>query len=132
MFDNIGGKIKGLAMVVCWIGIIASVIGAIALWVSTETFWPGFGVLAAGAVSSWLGSLFTYGFGEIIDQLTALNNKSNPHTPSTTSSLFATTSVATQSTSSPVYSGPTWTCSNCKEKNPISKGFCTSCGTQRK
>lgn len=129
MFDNIGGKIKGLAMVVCWIGIIASVIGAIALWVSTEAFWPGFGVLAAGAVGSWLGSLFTYGFGEIIVQLTALNNKTNPQNPSTTSSTLTTPS--TQSTSTPVYSGPSWTCPNCKEKNPVSKGFCMSCGAQR-
>ena len=29
MFENIGGKIKGLAKVVCWIGIILSVITGI-------------------------------------------------------------------------------------------------------
>lgn len=129
MFDNIGGKIKGLAMVVCWIGIIASVIGAIALWVSTEAFWPGFGVLAAGAISSWLGSLFTYGFGEIIDQLTALNYKmSAPN-----SAMQSSVPVSTSSSIGNTYSSNVgyWTCTKCNEKNPVSKGFCMSCGTQR-
>lgn len=129
MFDNIGGKIKGLAMVVCWLGIIASVIGAIALWVSTEAFWPGFGVLAAGAISSWLGSLFTYGFGEIIDQLTALNYKmSVPN-----SAIQGSVPVSTSSSIGNTYSSNVgyWTCPKCNEKNPVSKGFCMSCGTQR-
>ena len=36
MFDNIGGKIKGLAAVVCWFGIFGSIIAAIAFFVKAN------------------------------------------------------------------------------------------------
>ena len=36
MFNNIGSKIKALAKVICWIGIIASVIGGIVLMIHDE------------------------------------------------------------------------------------------------
>ena len=72
MFDNIGGKIKNLAQVLCWIGIIVSVICAIALWTQNsyrnQTVALGFGVLIGGALSSWIGSFFVYGFGELIEE----------------------------------------------------------------
>lgn len=71
MFENIGGKIKILAKVICWIGIIASVISAIALWVVNSRYNPtialGFGVLIGGCLASWIGSFFAYGFGELVD-----------------------------------------------------------------
>ena len=34
MFDNIGDKIKTLAKVLCWIGIVISVIAAIGFFIS--------------------------------------------------------------------------------------------------
>ena len=72
MFDNIGEKIKTLAKVLCWIGIIASVVGAIALWAQNSRYYNtialGFGVLIGGAVGSWIGSFFMYGFGELIEE----------------------------------------------------------------
>ena len=96
MFKNIGGKIKKFAKVVCWLGIIASVIGgaAIALLGVTAgsaitgaanlygditvsmTAANGSGVSAivsgvmlavVGSLVSWVGSFMTYGFGELID-----------------------------------------------------------------
>ena len=71
MFENIGGKIKILAKVICWIGIIASVISAIALWTADSSYSPtialGFGVLIGGCLASWIGSFFAYGFGELVD-----------------------------------------------------------------
>lgn len=79
MFDNIGGKIKGLAKVLCLVGIAVSAIGAIALWCANSyyqpTIVPGFIVLIVGSVGSWLSSLFTYGFGEIIDRVTSIDEK---------------------------------------------------------
>ena len=72
MFNNIGGKIKALATLVCLIGMAASVIGAIALWATNSrynnTIWTGFVVLIAGCVGSWVGSFFAYGFGELIEE----------------------------------------------------------------
>ena len=74
MFDNIGGKIKILAKVLCWLGIITSVICAIALWTQNDYYTPtiviGFAVLIGGCLFSWVGSFFMYGFGELIEATT--------------------------------------------------------------
>ena len=74
MFDNIGGKIKTLATVVCFLGIGASIIAAIALWAQNDRYTPtialGFGVLIGGCLASWIGSFFMYGFGELIEETT--------------------------------------------------------------
>ena len=74
MFDNIGGKIEGLAKVICWIGIIASVIGGIVMFVAAGEMRYGGGtyvalgfvVIIVGSLGSWIGSFFMYGFGELI------------------------------------------------------------------
>lgn len=77
MFDNIGGKIKTLAAVTCGLGIIASIIGAIALWIQDSSYNPtaftGVLVLVLGSLASWIGSFFTYGFGELIENTTRIH-----------------------------------------------------------
>lgn len=77
MFDNIGGKIKGIAKFICYLGILLSVTGGTIIFffgIDTETnlFWIGLLVIAGGALSSWLGSLATYGFGELIENSTII------------------------------------------------------------
>lgn len=81
MFDNIGNKIKDLAIFICWIGIgVSVVIGMILLVMGssaadsryTEDAAPGFyiagfAVAAVGSLLSWVGSFFMYGFGELIE-----------------------------------------------------------------
>lgn len=78
MFDNIGKKIKSLANVLCWIGIVVSVITAIIMFVAaeegsykTEGLYTGLGFafLIIGPLSSWVSSFFMYGFGELIDKV---------------------------------------------------------------
>lgn len=69
MFTNIGGKIKALAKVVAWIGIIGSIIGGIVVMFTRHSA----GILAllvilSGSLISWIGSFFTYGFGELIER----------------------------------------------------------------
>ena len=74
MFDNIGKKIKSLASILCWVGIIAYVIAAIimiAIGVDEyEDVLTAFGVilLFVGPLMSWISSFFMYGFGELIDK----------------------------------------------------------------
>ena len=97
MFSNIGKKIKTLAKIICWLGIIASVIYAITIWsagsqvretvtwssssyyngmpiyetgrsAAPSTFLPGLIVLVIGCLLSWAGSFCLYGFGELIDR----------------------------------------------------------------
>lgn len=84
MFDNIGGKIKTLAKVVCWIGIVLCVIiGVIMIVVGanvggangTSAIVGGIVVAVAGALASWIGSFLVYGFGELVDKTRSLAEK---------------------------------------------------------
>jgi len=67
MFDNIGGKIKGLAKVLFWLQVIAAVIVGFVLVGDTE----GLSLLftLAGVPVASISAWFLYGFGEIIDKL---------------------------------------------------------------
>ena len=70
MFNNIGKKIKNLAKIICYIGIIASIIAAIVLLFLGDIenmILISLPVLVAGIILSWIGSIFTYGFGELIE-----------------------------------------------------------------
>ncbi len=67
MFDNIGGKIKGLAKVLFWIEAIGAVIAGLVMVEDTEGISLLFAL--AGILVAWISSWFLYGFGEIIDKL---------------------------------------------------------------
>ena len=77
MFDDIAGKIKALAKVTCGLGIAASIMGAFALWAQSSpynsTTSAGVLVLVLGSLASWIGSFFTYGFGELIENTTRIH-----------------------------------------------------------
>lgn len=81
MYTNIGGKIKLLAKVWAWLGIIASVGAAIAQLVminraptsgmadqgiSLMSILTAVGIVIAGTLVSWVSSWALYGFGELI------------------------------------------------------------------
>ena len=69
MFDNIGSKIKTLAKVVCWIGIIGSIIAGMAMIATMGSVGVLSGLLTIvlGAMISWVGSFVLYGFGEMVE-----------------------------------------------------------------
>ena len=73
MFTNIGNKIKGLATILCVLGILVSVIIGFSLYYAN----PGLGLIYAGAGSliAWISSFVLYGFGELICQSTETNKK---------------------------------------------------------
>ena len=78
MFDNIGGKLKALAKVLCWIGMIISVISGLAAMFSTRNgagFFGGLIAIVIGCLLSWIGSFFTYGFGQLIENTESMNYK---------------------------------------------------------
>ena len=82
MFDNIGGKIKTVAKVICWLGIIASVImGIIMIKQATGRYYnndemviAGIATIIGGSLLSWIGSFFTYGFGQLIENSESIKN----------------------------------------------------------
>jgi len=77
MFSNIGGKIKNLAIVVTWIGIISSVILGIIMMATGygEMVLIGFLVALVGSLLSWVGSFLLYGFGQLIENTDTIVKK---------------------------------------------------------
>lgn len=84
MFDNIGGKIKSLAKVVTWIGIVCSIIAGIAVLANADSSisWVGILIIPGGIVISWISSLTLYGFGELVANSSIIAEAYKNHTPS--------------------------------------------------
>lgn len=73
MFDNIGGKLKGLAVIICVIGICCTaMLGIVQISIAAEAeeeemILNGFITIIVGSLASWIGSFFIYGFGELVE-----------------------------------------------------------------
>ncbi len=75
MFNNIGGKIKGLARVFCAIGIILALVGGIsniAIGAGMRNGGErliafGIAILVVGVILAWVGSFLLYGFGQLVE-----------------------------------------------------------------
>lgn len=141
MFDEIGSKIKILAVVVCVLGIIASVTWGIALFF--DSFLIGLLVIAVGGLCSWTGSFTLYGFGELIEE-TQRNRAINeqllavlkPQQPSVltesaqrAASVGSYTIPGAKETAAPVSTG--WTCKYCNAQNRASATACFKCGESK-
>ncbi len=106
MFNNIGKKIQALAKVLCWVGIIASIILAIIAWVgagqasrSSSSYYyndfyiggvrmagsdsgtalviSGFMILILGVLFSWIGSWGLYAFGRLVENVHEIRSRIN-------------------------------------------------------
>lgn len=162
MFDNIGGKIKVFAIVSFILGIIASIVFGIICIVlgnqissnsygaekeaGTELVTYGITFLITGCIGSWLGSLTTYGFGELIEQNQIqttllqninrnLNNSPNSAPVNTPNSAPVNTPPQSQrklpSTRSKTIANGQVRCENCTETYSISEPRCPFCGHQK-
>ena len=78
MFDNIGRKIKNLAIVLCFIDIISCIIFGVSLIIqssrSNPTAFTGWIILILGPFVAWVCSFTLYGFGELIEKTSANND----------------------------------------------------------
>ena len=99
MFDNIGGKIKKLATIVAIGGIVCSIIFGIAGITnsnSPEEWFLMLFIIIIGCLLSWIGSFFTYGFGELIENSSIIAKatiKENPSRKNTNKAIQQTTIV---------------------------------------
>lgn len=120
MFDNIGGKIKTLAQVVCWIGIIASVIiGFVMMAQDDDTAFAGILIMVLGSLGSWIGSFMTYGFGQLIENSDILVKQGNkiPSNQNNANNIDYTSPIETTKHQ--------WRCDGCG--NMISENVCPIC-----
>ena len=79
MFSNIGGKIKKLAVILCILGMIGSVVYAIVCFSNTSKYEDltlyGVLILVLGCLVSWISSFFVYGFGELIERTVSIDER---------------------------------------------------------
>ena len=68
MWDNIGSKLQKLAKVICWIGIIFSVIGGIVMITQKQAV-LGILYIILGPLFSWIGSWTMYGLGLVVESV---------------------------------------------------------------
>ena len=100
MYNNVGNKIMGLAQVLCWLGIIASIAMGVLLItipdamvldftyrmrlrlpfsVTEVPVIAGIVVMVVGSLISWLSSWLLFGFGQMVrDAHIIANNASSP------------------------------------------------------
>ena len=79
---NIGGKIKTLASVIAWLGIVGSIIiGIILMATAEELIFAGIISDIVGSISSWIGSFLLYGFGELVENSGIIAQKTNVTLP---------------------------------------------------
>ena len=84
MFNNIGRKTMGLSKFLAWFGIIASIIAGIIVYNSVPFYnsesvlFPAILTALLGSLVSWIGSFFLYGFGQLVDDVSALRGQIAP------------------------------------------------------
>lgn len=68
MYDNIGKKVKGLAIGLFIVETIAAIIVGFALLSDTENeiFWL---IIVCGPIVAWISSWILYAFGELVDRI---------------------------------------------------------------
>lgn len=137
MFDNIGGKIKMVAKLLCWIGIAASVIGGIGM-ICFEMVLAGAVTIVAGCLCLWLGSLCLYGFGELIEE-TARSRKVNERLLDALNGQIKTDAAPTGAESAAAIGtdkidaakSPAWQCKKCLGYNTSTEVNCKFCGKNK-
>lgn len=90
MFDDIGKKIQRVAKGIAWFSIVLSIVAGIFLFLYglSDFEYNWYMVLLAplviffGCIGAWLSVIILYGFGKIVDDLTALRNHQCPETNS--------------------------------------------------
>ena len=139
MYENIGSKIKGLATTIFVIEAIASVILGIVLLATDEALiLLGIITLIGGPIVAWVSSFLLYGFGELIDKTSKIEeNTRRDGNDSILSENVKTVSFSTinneseeENNTTPItkpYSKPVYNCISINSTGKKSHGLCVVC-----
>ncbi len=129
MFDNIGEKIKTLATVSCWIGIVASFLGSIVLLLGGELL-TALLTAVSGPLASWVGSFVLYGFGDLIETnrmiLSKLESGEKGSSFLPESRVLSPKKKSEEAVIEKIPVAHSWRCDICG--NMINKDICPFCG----
>ena len=85
MFENIGAKLRALGKVLTFAGFVASGIAMIGIWITGggmagrgafTIFLVGLAAGVGGALFAWTMGVYTYGFGQLIEDTQSLRHLS--------------------------------------------------------
>ena len=137
MFDNIGKKIKGLAVALFTIEAIGAFIAGIVFITDSddENAVVGLLVMVGGILISWISSWFLYGFGEIIDKLQDIerntrgtDRKADQATTAPAGATNQTNSQRPHSENKSKFIYYTIPCPHCRRQNKTNRTTCWNCG----
>ena len=74
MYDNIGGKIKGLAKAMFIVEALGAIITGIVL-LCNEIILAGLLILFCGPIVAWVGSWILYAFGQFVEDIHAIRDR---------------------------------------------------------
>lgn len=95
MYNNIGGKIKGSAMVIAFIeGIVAFISGASIILLSEDIAYVGVMVMIIGVLIAYISSWLLYGYGELIEKTSEICKALNTGTTSNTQAIKHDSKIA--------------------------------------
>lgn len=75
MYNNVGKKIKIIAIVFAILGVVASIIFGCMFFSLPNGALVGFLILVLGSIASFVLSLFSYGFGQLIESIHNIERK---------------------------------------------------------
>ena len=127
MYDNIGGKIKGLAKSMFIVEAIGAVItGIVLLATNDDLIFEGLLTLFCGPIIAWVSSWVLYAFGELVEDIHAMRNKYYPIAEEQAN--LETEEKAKHEAEEITYEkAQTFTCPNCQRKVYYGNPMC-ECG----
>ena len=133
MFENIGSKLKGLAVAEVILGVIASIIYGFAV-IADEMVLVSIIIIVVGSVTSWMGSWVTYGIGEAVENSEAIlrrlrqseseqNYSCFNNSGSSASASYSANPARAPQTAAKVAGADEWKC----ECGRVNKKYVTTC-----
>lgn len=142
MFDNIGGKIKGIAIIFFIFELVCVFFSGIAAMASgDEGFFIGIVIMVAGFFISYLSVILFYAFGELVENSAIIAENTGEYRDtyarehplldrSVTSSVVTPISNIGHSNASQAVVSDYWKCPTCGRTNHKTSGTC-GCGQKR-
>lgn len=145
MFTNIGGKLKGVAKIVFWIGVIGSIILGVCVmfwrnivpvvsWYGYHTgitfgsFLCGLLVMVLGIFCSWLSVIRLYAYGVIVENTDKLVAKAGETPSGEIPAKDMSFKDIAADVSSTVKGPQTKICPSCHSEIPANAQYCPRCG----
>lgn len=130
MFENVGGKLKSISVVLFWIEAIAALVTGIVVWyISYDLGFLWFLLIAVGGIATaYFSALVMYAIGESAENSTLIlqEMKKSETNSSKVESIFKDTNTKNNA----LNNTNSWKCTSCGRVNANYVGTC-GCGTRK-